>query len=53
MKQENNSGQQDRDIYNKVPRCKTQYVNNLWNKEKKQFHAYKLLLSSCIYQDII
>ena len=33
MMQENNSDQQDWGIYNKVPGCKTQYVNNLWNKE--------------------
>ena len=51
MMQENNSDPQDWSIYNKVPRCKTQYVNNLWNKEKKHFHAYKLLLTSCIYHD--
>ena len=53
MMQENNSDQQDRGISNKVLRRKTPYVNNLCSKEKKHFHAYKLLLTSCIYQDHI
>ena len=51
MMQENNIDQQDWGIYNKFPICKTQYVNNLCNKVNKHFHAYKLLLTSCIFQD--
>ena len=53
MMQENNNDQQYWGIYNKLPTCKKQYVNMLCNKVNKCFHAYKLLLTSCIYQDHI
>ena len=50
MMQENDSDQQDYGIYNKVPRCKTKYGNKICKKVNKHFHAYGLLLTSCIYQ---
>ena len=43
MMQENNGDQQNWGIYNKVPRCKTQYVNNLWNKETKKISFIEIV----------